>query len=166
MVKKVALVVLDGWGLGNGSYSDAINQAITPFTDSLFARFPNATLRTDGENVGLPEGQMGNSEVGHMNIGAGRIVWQMLAKINKAFDQNEVEDNTVLLKAMASAKAGKKAFHIMGLLSDGGVHAHIEHIKKLCIIAQECMCCITFNMNISSAGIIYFYVSTIINVRL
>jgi 2,3-bisphosphoglycerate-independent phosphoglycerate mutase len=137
MVKKVALVVLDGWGLGNGSYSDAINQAITPFTDSLFARFPNATLRTDGENVGLPEGQMGNSEVGHMNLGAGRIVWQMLAKINKAFDQNEVEDNTVLLKAMASAKAGNKAFHIMGLLSDGGVHAHIEHIKKLCSIAQE-----------------------------
>lgn len=80
-----------GWlGLGNGSYSDAINQAITPFTDSLFARFPNATLRTDGENVGLPEGQMGNSEVGHMNLGAGSVVWQMLAKINKAFDQNEV----------------------------------------------------------------------------
>ena len=137
MVKKVALVVLDGWGLGNGSYSDAINQAITPFTDSLFARFPNATLRTDGENVGLPEGQMGNSEVGHMNLGAGRIVWQMLAKINKAFAENEVEDNAVLLKAMASAKSGNKAFHIMGLLSDGGVHAHIEHIKKLCGIAQD-----------------------------
>ena len=77
MVKKVALVILDGWGLGNGSHSDAINQAITPFTDSLFARYPHATLRTDGENVGLPAGQMGNSEVGYMNMGAGRFVWRM-----------------------------------------------------------------------------------------
>lgn len=137
MVKKVALVVLDGWGLGNGSYSDAINQAITPFTDSLFARFPHATLRTDGENVGLPEGQMGNSEVGHMNLGAGRVVWQMLAKINKAFSENAVAQNEVLLSALTSAKTGNKPLHIMGLLSDGGVHAHIDHIEKLCLIAQE-----------------------------
>lgn len=136
MVKKVGLVILDGWGLGNGSHSDAINQAITPFTDSLFARFPHATLRTDGENVGLPEGQMGNSEVGHMNIGAGRIVWQMLAKINKAFAEGSVAENQVLLAAMNKAKSEDKPFHIMGLLSDGGVHAHIEHIKQLCSIAS------------------------------
>lgn len=136
MVKKVGLVILDGWGLGNGSHSDAINQAITPFTDSLFARFPHATLRTDGENVGLPEGQMGNSEVGHMNIGAGRIVWQMLAKINKAFAEGSVAENQVLLSAMNKAKLEDKPFHIMGLLSDGGVHAHIEHIKQLCSIAS------------------------------
>ncbi|MEK0440187.1 MAG: hypothetical protein RLZZ504_1103 [Bacteroidota bacterium] len=137
MVKKVGLVILDGWGLGNGSHSDAINQAITPFTDSLFARFPHATLRTDGENVGLPEGQMGNSEVGHMNIGAGRIVWQMLAKINKAFAEGSVAENQVLLSAMNKAKSEDKPFHIMGLLSDGGVHAHIEHIKQLCSIASS-----------------------------
>lgn len=136
MVKKVGLVILDGWGLGNGSHSDAINQAITPFTDSLFARFPHATLRTDGENVGLPVGQMGNSEVGHMNIGAGRIVWQMLAKINKAFAEGTVAENQVLLSAMNKAKLEDKPFHIMGLLSDGGVHAHIEHIKQLCSIAS------------------------------
>ena len=136
MVKKVGLVILDGWGLGNGSHSDAINQAITPFTDSLFARYPHATLRTDGENVGLPEGQMGNSEVGHMNIGAGRIVWQMLAKINKAFAEGSVAENQVLLSAMNKAKSEDKPFHIMGLLSDGGVHAHIEHIKQLCSIAS------------------------------
>ncbi|MFM8995817.1 MAG: 2,3-bisphosphoglycerate-independent phosphoglycerate mutase, partial [Bacteroidota bacterium] len=137
MVKKVGLVILDGWGLGNGSHSDAINQAITPFTDSLFARFPHATLRTDGENVGLPEGQMGNSEVGHMNIGAGRVVWQLLAKINKAFAEGSVSDHKVLLSAMNKAKAEDRPFHILGLLSDGGVHAHIEHIKLLCSIAQE-----------------------------
>ena len=137
MVKKVGLVILDGWGLGNGSHSDAINQAITPFTDSLFARFPNATLRTDGENVGLPEGQMGNSEVGHMNIGAGRVVWQMLAKINKAFAEGAVASNPVLMSALEKARAENKPFHIMGLLSDGGVHAHIEHIKQLCSIAQN-----------------------------
>ncbi|MBM3938302.1 MAG: 2,3-bisphosphoglycerate-independent phosphoglycerate mutase [Sphingomonadales bacterium] len=137
MVKKVGLVILDGWGLGNGSHSDAINQAITPYTDSLFARFPHATLRTDGENVGLPDGQMGNSEVGHMNIGAGRVVWQMLAKINKAFAEGSVSDNKVLLSAMNKAKAEDRPFHILGLLSDGGVHAHIEHIKQLCSIAQE-----------------------------
>lgn len=137
MVKKVGLVILDGWGLGNGSHSDAINQAITPYTDSLFARYPNATLRTDGENVGLPVGQMGNSEVGHMNIGAGRVVWQMLAKINKAFAQGSVAHNQVLLAAMDKAKTENRPFHIMGLLSDGGVHAHIEHIKQLCSIALE-----------------------------
>ena len=137
MVKKVGLVILDGWGLGNGSHSDAINQAITPYTDSLFARYPNATLRTDGENVGLPVGQMGNSEVGHMNIGAGRVVWQMLAKINKAFAEGSVANNQVLLAAMDKAKTENRPFHIMGLLSDGGVHAHIEHIKQLCSIALE-----------------------------
>lgn len=137
MLKKVGLVILDGWGLGNGSHSDAINQAVTPFTDALFARFPNATLRTDGENVGLPEGQMGNSEVGHMNIGAGRVVWQMLAKINKAFAEGSVADNSTLIAAMAKAKEENKAFHILGLLSDGGVHAHINHILQLCSIAHE-----------------------------
>lgn len=137
MDKKVALLILDGWGLGDGLYSDAINQAITPYTDSLFARFPNATLRTDGENVGLPANQMGNSEVGHMNLGAGRVVWQMLARINKAFSENQVADNAVLREAIAKAKDNGKAFHIMGLLSDGGIHSHNQHIKQLCSIAAE-----------------------------
>lgn len=91
MIQKVALVILDGWGIGNHTKSDAVFNANTPFTDSLSINYANATLRTDGENVGLPVGQMGNSEVGHMNIGAGRIVWQMLAKINKAFTDESIK---------------------------------------------------------------------------
>ena len=93
MTKKAALIILDGWGIGDGTSSDAISNAHTPFTDSLYDQYPHAELLTDGENVGLPTGQMGNSEVGHMNIGAGRVVWQMLAKINRIISNGELSDN-------------------------------------------------------------------------
>ncbi|MFZ9718348.1 MAG: 2,3-bisphosphoglycerate-independent phosphoglycerate mutase, partial [Chitinophagaceae bacterium] len=96
MSEKAALVILDGWGIGRHDRSDAVWNAKTPFTDMLWDTFPHASLRTDGEHVGLPEGQMGNSEVGHMNIGAGRIVWQMLVRINKAFSDGSISENTML----------------------------------------------------------------------
>ncbi len=137
MIQKVALVILDGWGIGNHTKSDAVFNANTPYTDSLFINYANATLRTDGENVGLPVGQMGNSEVGHMNIGAGRIVWQMLAKINKAFTDESIKTNETLIEAMTKAKSTGKKLHFVGLLSDGGVHAHIQHLIGLCNIANE-----------------------------
>jgi 2,3-bisphosphoglycerate-independent phosphoglycerate mutase len=131
MSKKVALLILDGWGLGDGSKSDAVFQAQTPFTDMLTTRYPHATLRTDGEYVGLPNGQMGNSEVGHMNIGAGRVVWQMLAKINKVFEQGELDKNATWNDIIAYCEQHQKPLHLMGLLSDGGVHAHIDHLLGL-----------------------------------
>ena len=142
MQKKAALVVLDGWGLGNKSHSDAVFNANTPVTDALTLAYPHATLLTHGANVGLPDGQMGNSEVGHMNIGAGRVVWQMLAKINRAFrdtelgDSNLAEDNPVLKRIFERA-AERGALHLMGLLSDGGVHAHIQHIISLAKMARK-----------------------------
>src|SRR5574343_653377 len=121
MSKKAALIILDGWGIGNKSHSDAVFNANTPITDSLTQNYPCATLRTDGENVGLPDGQMGNSEVGHMNIGAGRVVWQMLAKINKDFKDGTVSNNSTLIKAVETAKQNGSRLHLMGLISDGGV---------------------------------------------
>lgn len=137
MSKKAAIVILDGWGLGNKSKSDAVYCANTPFTDSLTENFPHATLRTDGENVGLPEGQMGNSEVGHMNIGAGRVVWQMLAKINKSFREGESDQNEVLQEIFGKALELNKPLHLFGLVSDGGVHAHIDHLIQLCHLATK-----------------------------
>jgi 2,3-bisphosphoglycerate-independent phosphoglycerate mutase len=129
--KKVALVILDGWGIGKNDASDAISQANTPFVDSL-SNVPNATLKTFGEYVGLPEGQMGNSEVGHMNIGAGRVVWQMLVRINKAFKNKEVEQITEFVKLLGLAKENsQKKIHLMGLVSDGGVHSNMEHLLEL-----------------------------------
>ncbi len=137
MSKKAAIVILDGWGLGNKSKSDAVYCASTPYTDSLTVKFPHATLRTDGENVGLPEGQMGNSEVGHMNIGAGRVVWQMLAKINKSFKDGEAANNEILQVIFQKSIQMNKPLHLFGLVSDGGVHAHIDHLIQLCHIATQ-----------------------------
>lgn len=127
MSEKAALVILDGWGIGRHDGSDAVWNAKTPFTDMLWDTFPHASLRTDGEHVGLPEGQMGNSEVGHMNIGAGRIVWQMLVRINKAFADGSISENAMLKKVFAC----KGDLHLIGLVSDGGVHSHINHAIAL-----------------------------------
>ena len=131
MTHKAALVILDGWGLGDRSKSDAVYHAHTPFTDALNQQYPHAQLRTDGENVGLPKGQMGNSEVGHMNIGAGRVVWQMLAKINKIFEENTLTDIPQWQEIIDRCEREQKPLHLMGLLSDGGVHAHIDHLIAL-----------------------------------
>ena len=124
-------MILDGWGTSPDPKVSAIDNAQTPFIDSLYSKYPNASLRTDGLHVGLPDGQMGNSEVGHMNLGAGRIVYQDLAKINKAIENNTLKDEKVLLDAFAYAKKNNKNIHLLGLLSDGGVHSHIDHIKGL-----------------------------------
>ncbi len=129
--KKIVLTILDGWGLGKNKSADAIQNAHTPFVDSLFAKYPHTTLTTFGPLVGLPEGQMGNSEVGHLNIGAGRIVYQELQRIHVAIAQKELETNPVLQKAMTYAKQNNKTFHLLGLVSDGGVHAHIDHLLYL-----------------------------------
>jgi 2,3-bisphosphoglycerate-independent phosphoglycerate mutase len=134
--KKVALLILDGWGIGNGSASDAIAHSQVPFYRSLLASHPHAQLKTFGENVGLPEGQMGNSEVGHMNIGAGRVVFQDLVRINKEVRENKMDRNPVLLKALQVALKENKTVHLMGLVSDGGVHSSQDHLHKLCDIAQ------------------------------
>lgn len=136
-MKKAALIILDGWGHGPKRKADAIAQAQIPFVNSLYQRYPNSELVTHGEAVGLPDGQMGNSEVGHLNIGAGRIVYQELARINKAIRENELHKNPTLLKALQYAKSSGVAVHLMGLVSDGGVHSHIEHVKALCDITQE-----------------------------
>lgn len=129
--KKVILVIMDGWGIGKDKRSDAIQNAQTPFVSSLYHNYPNATLITCGEDVGLPEGQMGNSEVGHLNLGAGRIVYQELQRINVAIRSGEFQQNAILLNAIRFAKANNKTLHLMGLVSDGGVHSHINHVKAL-----------------------------------
>jgi 2,3-bisphosphoglycerate-independent phosphoglycerate mutase len=137
MNKKVLLVILDGWGIATDTNVSAVDKANTPFIDSLYLRYPHAKLEASGEAVGLPEGQMGNSEVGHMNIGAGRVVYQDLVKINKAIRERELNQNPVLLEAFNYAKANNRNVHFIGLLSDGGVHSHIDHLKALCTIAHE-----------------------------
>ncbi|ASV31210.1 2,3-bisphosphoglycerate-independent phosphoglycerate mutase [Maribacter cobaltidurans] len=131
MNKKVILMILDGWGKSPDPKVSAVDKANTPFIDSLYKNYPNANLLTDGMNVGLPEGQMGNSEVGHMNLGAGRIVYQDLAKINLAVKDNTLKDEQALKDAFAYAKKNNKPVHFLGLLSDGGVHSHIDHLKGL-----------------------------------
>lgn len=128
---KAILVIMDGWGLGKVKSSDAIQNADTPFVSSLYAKYPNTTLTTCGELVGLPEGQMGNSEVGHLNLGAGRIVYQELQRINVAVRDGSFAKNEVLLNAIRYAKDNKKPLHLIGLVSDGGVHSHTEHLKAL-----------------------------------
>lgn len=128
--KKVALIILDGWGIGKHDSTDAIFKANTPFIDGLMSTSANATLNTTGEMVGLPKGQMGNSEVGHMNIGAGRIVFQDLARINKAVENNELNSNVVLRQALDLAKKGKD-LHLIGLVSHGGVHSTQKHLHAL-----------------------------------
>lgn len=136
-MKKAALIILDGWGHGKKTESNAIYQAKTPFIDSLYNTFPNNELITDGEQVGLPKGQMGNSEVGHMNIGAGRIVNQDLLKINKEIHENTFQKNTTLLKAISTAKNSQQALHIIGLASNGGIHSHINHLYAICDLAIQ-----------------------------
>lgn len=131
MQKKAAIVVLDGWGIGRHDKSDAVWTANTPFADKLNEKFPHTTLRTDGENVGLPEGQMGNSEVGHMNIGAGRIVWQMLVRIHRELQDEILNQNVIWKRILELASAGRK-LHFIGLVSDGGVHSHMDHLVQLC----------------------------------
>ncbi|AJR03624.1 2,3-bisphosphoglycerate-independent phosphoglycerate mutase [Siansivirga zeaxanthinifaciens] len=129
MNKKVILMILDGWGNSPDPKVSAINNAQTPFIDSLYKKYPFATLRTDGLHVGLPDGQMGNSEVGHMNLGAGRIVYQDLAKINLAIQNDTLKDEKVLIEALEYASKNNKKVHFLGLLSDGGVHAHTSHLR-------------------------------------
>ncbi|MUP44283.1 2,3-bisphosphoglycerate-independent phosphoglycerate mutase [Gramella sp. BOM4] len=136
MNKKVLLMILDGWGITQNEEVSAIAKANTPFMDSLPDRFPHASLRTDGMNVGLPEGQMGNSEVGHMNLGAGRVVYQDLVKINMAVEKDTLKDEPVLEEALTYAKKNNKPVHFMGLVSDGGVHSHIKHLKGLLSAAE------------------------------
>jgi 2,3-bisphosphoglycerate-independent phosphoglycerate mutase len=134
--KKVILVIMDGWGLGKVASSDAIQHANTPFTKSLYSKYPNTTLVTCGEPVGLPDGQMGNSEVGHLNLGAGRIVYQELQRINVAVRDGSFAKNEQLLNSIRFAKQNNKPLHLLGLVSDGGVHSHINHVKAIVSICQ------------------------------
>ncbi len=131
MNKKVILLILDGWGITQDPSVSAIFNAKTPFINSLYDLYPSSELRTDGEHVGLPEGQMGNSEVGHMNLGAGRIVYQNLAKINIAVREGKLAKETELIKAFNYAKENNKNVHLLGLISNGGIHSHINHAKGL-----------------------------------
>ena len=135
-MNRVALIILDGWGINKDPKVSAIQAAQTPVMDRLMVEFPSATLTTFGEAVGLPEGQMGNSEVGHMNIGAGRIVYQELARINKAFRENELQTNQILVDAIQYARIHTKKIHLLGLVSDGGVHSHVNHLLGLCDILK------------------------------
>lgn len=135
--KKLVLLILDGWGYGKKDNSDAAYAANTPFFDAAIRQYPNSKLEASGEAVGLPDGQMGNSEVGHMNLGAGRVVYQELGRINKAITDRTLHHNETLTAAFDYAKANNKAVHFIGLVSDGGVHAHINHLKALCDAAKE-----------------------------
>ena len=137
MAHKALLMILDGWGLGNHTHSDAISSTPTPYWDSLLKNYPHSQLQASGENVGLPDGQMGNSEVGHLNIGGGRVVYQDLVKINKAIQSGSILENPEIKDAFSYAKKTGKAMHFMGLTSTGGVHSSFEHIFALCDIAKE-----------------------------
>jgi 2,3-bisphosphoglycerate-independent phosphoglycerate mutase len=135
--KKIILIIMDGWGLGKVASADAIQNAKTPFVSSLYSKYPNTTLVTCGEPVGLPDGQMGNSEVGHLNLGAGRIVYQELQRINVAVRDGSFATNQVLLNAIHFAKKGNKALHLLGLVSNGGVHSHIDHLKAIIDVCKK-----------------------------
>lgn len=137
MTKKAILVILDGWGHGRKDDSNAIHLANTPFVDSLYTQCPTTELVTYGEEVGLPEGQMGNSEVGHLNIGAGRVVYQDFARINKAVKDNSIKDQEALIEAFEYAKTHQKQVHFIGLVSPGGIHSHEKHLYKLCEMAKD-----------------------------
>ena len=137
MANKVLLMILDGWGIGNHTKSDAIYSTNPEFINALTAANPHAELRTDGENVGLPDGQMGNSEVGHLNIGAGRVVYQDLVKINRACKTGSILENKEVVAGFEYAKANGVNVHFMGLVSDGGVHSSIDHLFKLCDISKH-----------------------------
>ncbi|MEP6465338.1 MAG: 2,3-bisphosphoglycerate-independent phosphoglycerate mutase [Parafilimonas sp.] len=135
--KRAILIIMDGWGLGKVYSSDAIQHAKTPFVSSLYSKYSNTTLTTCGEAVGLPEGQMGNSEVGHLNLGAGRVVYQELQRINVAVRDGEFQKNEQLLAALKYAKNNKKPLHLIGLVSDGGVHSHIKHLEAICDVCKQ-----------------------------
>ena len=134
---KVVLMILDGWGKGNGQKADVISNAKTPNYDKFIKNFPNSELLTDGENVGLPKGQMGNSEVGHLNIGAGRVVYQDLVKINKEIESGKFFQNPVLLKAFKYAKENDKQVHLLGLVSNGGVHSTEDHLLAIVKLSDD-----------------------------
>ena len=129
-INKFLLMILDGWGIGNGTKSDVIAYTGSPFISELKVKYPNSQLLTCGENVGLPDGQMGNSEVGHLNIGAGRVMYQDLVRINIAVRDNSISDNPALKTALKYAKVNNKAVHFIGLLSDGGVHSSEKHLLR------------------------------------
>lgn len=131
------LLILDGWGYGKKDKTDAVESASTPFLDNLLRSYPNSKIKASGESVGLPKGQMGNSEVGHINLGAGRVVFQELGRINKAIEDGDLKNNDVLNKAFDYAKSENKKVHLMGLLSDGGVHSHINHLIGLCDLVKQ-----------------------------
>ena len=137
MTENIGVIILDGWGIGDKSKSDAIFNARTPFMDGLIKNYPCAELLTCGEHVGLPDGQMGNSEVGHLNIGAGRIVYQELTRINKSIKEGDFAKNGMLVQAFEKAKNTGKKLHFMGLVSEGGVHSSQDHLHELCRIAKE-----------------------------
>ena len=137
MNSKVLLMILDGWGIATNKKVSAIDQAHTPYIKALYDKYPHGKLEASGLAVGLPAGQMGNSEVGHMNIGAGRVVYQDLVRVNKAIEDKELDSNPVLLESFKYAKENKKQVHLMGLVSDGGVHSHINHAKAICTIAKN-----------------------------
>jgi 2,3-bisphosphoglycerate-independent phosphoglycerate mutase len=138
--KKTMLVIMDGWGLGQIKNSDAIQHARVPFVTSLYAQYPNSTLVTCGEEVGLPDGQMGNSEVGHLNLGAGRIVYQELQRINVAIRNGSFAQNETINKSIDYAIANNKSLHLIGLVSDGGVHSHLNHVKAIASLCKEKGC--------------------------
>ncbi|MDE5786208.1 MAG: 2,3-bisphosphoglycerate-independent phosphoglycerate mutase, partial [Duncaniella sp.] len=137
MAKKALLMILDGWGIGDHSKSDVIYSTPTPYWDYLLANYPHSELQASGENVGLPDGQMGNSEVGHLNIGAGRVLYQDLVKINKACKEGTIYDNPEIKSAFSYARDHGKAIHFMGLTSNGGVHSSLDHLFTLCDIAKS-----------------------------
>ena len=140
MNKKVLLMILDGWGKSSNPNACAITKAKTPYIDSLYKKYPNASLKTDGEEVGLPEGQMGNSEVGHLNLGAGRIVYQELSKINMSIKNNELRNNQTIKEAFEYANNNDYKVHFIGLVSNGGVHSHMNHLFELIQISNEFSC--------------------------
>ncbi len=135
--KKAILIILDGWGIGDKSKSDVIFNGNTSYLDKLMKNYPHSQLKTSGNDVGLPEGQMGNSEVGHLNIGAGRVVYQDLVKINKAIKDDSIEQNPQLVEALTYAKENNKSVHFLGLVSDGGVHSSNKHLYKLCDMSKD-----------------------------
>ena len=137
MSKKVCLIIMDGWGIGKKDKADVIHNAPTPFIDSMYTDYPNSSLLTDGENVGLPNGQMGNSEVGHQNIGAGRVVYQNLVRINKDIESGNFFHLKTLVQAFEKAKNEDKPLHLIGLVSEGGVHSSQDHLHALLTMAAD-----------------------------
>jgi len=137
MGKKTALIILDGWGIGNQDSSDGVYKANTPFFDQIFKNYNSATLETFGDKVGLPKGQMGNSEVGHLNIGAGRVVYQDLLKIDRAIEDKSFHHNPTILEAIQYAEVNQSTIHLMGLVSVGGVHSSLDHLLSLCDVLKK-----------------------------